>query len=129
MKPYVNIPVELARQIAQDFDKQIVVVCAWNHAHAKLHTTTYGVEPKDKRDAAKAGEICAKALGMDIGKSETFEDFRTVDASNNAQLRDLAKGVIHALRSYENGNSSPDLAKDFADRLENVLKVNNLTPP
>ena len=22
MKPYVNIPVELARQIAQDFDKQ-----------------------------------------------------------------------------------------------------------
>jgi len=121
MNPYLSIPVETAREIARTFDKQIVVICAWNHDHGKLHTVTYGVEPDDKINAAKAGELCAKALGMDLSKRESVEDFRTVDAAKNAQLRDLAVGLIHALRSYQNGNSSPELAKTFADQLEKII--------
>lgn len=123
MKPYLSITVEKAREISREFEKQIVVICAWNHEHQKLHTVTYGVEPVDKLSAAKAGDICAKALGMDLGKREIIEDFRTVNAAKNAQLRDLADGVLHALRSYENGNTSPDLAKEFADRLEKILSL------
>ena len=123
MNPYRSIPVESARQIARAFDKQIVVICAWNHEHKKLHTVTYGSDPKDKISAANAGEICTKALGMDLSKSDTNEDFRTVNAAKNAQLRDLAEGLIHVLRSYQFGNSEPGPAKDFADKLEAIIKV------
>ena len=122
MSPYLSIPVETARSIARMFDKQIVIICAWNHEHKLLHTVTYGVEPNDKLSAAKGGETCTQALGMNLDAKRVTEDFRTVDAARNAQLRDLADGVIHALRSYENGNSEPALAKQFADKLEELIK-------
>jgi hypothetical protein len=122
MKPYLSIPVEVARQIARDFDKQIVIISAWNHEHKKLHITTYGSEPNDKISAARGGEICAKALGMDLARFEPHEDFRTLSAAKNAQLRDLADGLICALRSYQHGNSAPDLAQEYADRIEAIIK-------
>jgi hypothetical protein len=121
MKPYIPIPVEAARQIARKFDKQVVVICAWNHEHAQLHTVTYGSQPKDKISAAMAGEICAKALGTDLAESKTYEDFRTLDAARNAQLRDLADGLVSCLRSYQFGNAATDLAKDYADKLEAII--------
>ncbi|HEV2350823.1 MAG TPA: hypothetical protein VG028_13360 [Terriglobia bacterium] len=121
MRPYKSIPVEVARQIAREFDKQIVVISAWNHEYAKLHSVTYGTEPSDKIAAARAGDICAKALGMDLLKAEVTEDFRTIDAAVNAQLRDLAPGLIHILRSYQFGNVSAEPAKEWADRLEALI--------
>lgn len=81
MKPYLNIPVETAREISRKFDKQIVIIFAWNREHAKMHTVTYGVEPEDKISAAKGGEIATAALGMDIAKREPTEDFRTIGAA------------------------------------------------
>jgi hypothetical protein len=122
-KPYLAVPVEVARQIARDFDKQIVIICAWNHEHGMLHTTTYGKDPADKINAAKGGETCAAALGMDLNQSKVNEDFRTVDAARNAQLRDLAERTIHVLRSYQFGNSAPEPAKDLADELESICKT------
>jgi hypothetical protein len=122
-KPYLNIPVETAREIARKFDKQLVIICAWNHEHSRLHTTTYGVQPDDKINAAKGGETCAKALGMDLTKSDPNEDFRTVDAARNAQVRDLAERAIHVLRSYQFGNSEPGPAKQLADEFERIIKV------
>src|ERR1043166_3558936 len=121
MKPYLAIPVETARQIARDFDKQIVIVLAWNHEHKLLHTVTYGAQPRDKISAANGGEIAAKALGTDLSKAGFTEDFRTVDAAKNAQLRDLADRAVHVLRSYQFGNSAPDLAKDLADEIEAII--------
>lgn len=99
MKPYLNIPVETARAIACEFDKQIVIICTWNHQHSRLHTVMYGSEPADK----------------------ISEDFRTVNAARNAQLRDLAPGLIHVLRSYQFGNAATEPAKDFADKLEALM--------
>lgn len=124
MKPYLSIPVETARQIARDFDKQIVIINAWNHEHNLMHTVTYGVAPNDKISAARGGEICAKALGMDLTKSDPSEDFRTVDAAKIAQLSDLADRTIHVLRSYQYGNSAPDPAKNLADEFESIIKNN-----
>lgn len=38
-----------------------------------------------------------------------------------ARARELLRAAYHALRSYEYGNSSPDLARDIADRLRAEL--------
>jgi hypothetical protein len=122
MKPYLSIPVEVARKIAREFDKQIVIICAFNHDHQRLHTVTYGAKPEDKISAAKGGDICTEALGADLEAAVSYEDFRTLDAAKNAQLRDLAEGLIHALRSYQNGNAAPELAKEYADRLELLIQ-------
>lgn len=123
MKPYQVIPVETARKIAREFDKQIVIICAWNHDHKLLHMVTYGDSPQDKISAANGGDTVTKALGMDLSKADVSEDFRTVDAAKNAQLRDLCEGVIHCLRSYEFENVEPGPAKMFADKLEAIIKA------
>lgn len=109
MNEYMAIPVETARKLSRDFSKSIVIICAWDPAHKLLHTTTYGVEPTDKIAAAKGGDICAKALGMDMTQKDPVEDFRTVDAARNAQLRDLAPDIISTLREWSS-NSANDLA-------------------
>lgn len=121
MKPYLSIPVEEARSLAAKYGKQIVIINAWDQAHQLLHTVTYGQTPADKLHAARAGDLCAGVLGMDLERKQTTEDFRTVDAARNAQLRDLASGILSALRSYQFGNVSPDLAKEMADTLEGLL--------
>lgn len=126
MKPYQSIPVDEARAIARRYEKAIVIINAWDDQHQKLHTVTYGVSPNQKIQAGKAGEITATALGMDLTKKETTEDFRTVCAARNAQLRDMTEGIISAFRSYQFGNSSPDLAKEFADKLESLIKPNSV---
>ncbi len=121
MTAYQPITVDAARKISREFSKSIVIICAWDPEHNLLHTTTYGKEPQDKINAAKGGDIAAKALGTDLTKKDPNEDFRTVDAARNAQLRDLAPGLINAFRSYQFGNSAPDLAKQMADKLEKLI--------
>jgi len=120
---YLGVPVQKAREIAREFDKQIVIIAAWNHAHKRLHTTTYGVNPTDKISAANGGEMVAKALGMDLGKGEINEDFRTVSAAKNAQLREMADRIIGVLRSYQAVAEFPNPAKDLADEIEAVIKA------
>ncbi len=45
-----------------------------------------------------------------------------VDGSSPvAKLVTAAIAATHALRSYENGNSAPDLARGIADHLEQVI--------
>jgi hypothetical protein len=122
VNPYLSIPVEEARKIARAFDKQIVIICAWNREHGRLHTTTYGAEPNDKIHAAQGGETVAKALGFDLERAVFNEDFRTIEAAGNAQLRDMAAGIVSAFRSYQYGNSAPDLAKELADKIEEIIK-------
>jgi hypothetical protein len=44
-------------------------------------------------------------------------------ARTNEELRAVLRAAIHALRSYEYGNASPDLAKEAAaDKFEEALK-------
>ena len=38
-------------------------------------------------------------------------------------LLQAAEAAFHALRSYQYGNASPDLAEEIADRLDLVLKL------
>jgi hypothetical protein len=90
MSAHTPIPVEVAKQIATDFNKQIVVVLAYENESGLMHTTTYGVSPFDKENAAAAGEICTKALGFDLGKKQTFEDYHdNYDAAKYKRIIEL----------------------------------------
>ena len=47
---------------------------------------------------------------------------------SDAELNDLIKvasAAVHALRSYQYGNSSPELAEEVADALEEAIKRAN----
>jgi hypothetical protein len=75
MPEYIEVPVFVAKEIAEVYRKSQVIISSWDSEHGLLHTTTYGKEAFDKESAAAAGEICAKALGSDLSKKKEFEDF------------------------------------------------------
>lgn len=95
MEEYKDVPVEAAKQIAENCDKSQVIILAWDPVHALLHTTTYGKEAFDKESAAAAGEICTKALGGDLSLKKEFEDFHK--DYNPALLRESLEllNVVH----------------------------------
>lgn len=116
---YKPVPVSTAREIAEKYDKAIVIINTWDTTHGLLHTTTFGVSQEQKEQAAIGGDISAKALGADMPRADFYEDFR------KDQLR-LLESAREALRSYQYGNSSPDLAKEVADEIEKL--TGNPTP-
>jgi hypothetical protein len=72
---YLPVPVEIARSIAEQFEKSQVVILSFDPKRRLTHTTTYGVNAFDKENAAAAGEICARAVGCDLSQKQSYEDF------------------------------------------------------
>lgn len=60
---YRNVPIEAARQIANAFDKDQVIIVCWEKAHGKIHVTTYGKTVDDCTQAAAGGNLVKKTLG------------------------------------------------------------------
>lgn len=98
MSEYIRVPVEAAKDIALKFQKNSVIICSWDAKHELLHTTTYGVTPEDKVNAADGGETCASALGMDLARGQWFEDFRVYDAAKAKVLREAAQKYLPELK-------------------------------
>jgi len=60
---YVDVPIEAAKRIAKEFDKNQVIVVCWDNKHGKSHVTTYGKSKLDCALAAKGGNFVKTALG------------------------------------------------------------------
>lgn len=75
MPEYQQVPVAVAKQIAERFAKSLVVILCYDREHERTHTTTYGVTAFDKENAAAVGELCTEAIGGDLSKKRTFADF------------------------------------------------------
>lgn len=107
MSDYIPVTVDAARQVANAFQKHIVVIVSVDHLHDKLHTTTYGRYPEDKIVAAHLGEVLAETAGADMGKLQSFEDFRNLPAAERAAeietLKELIRGVISRCEAPEIG--------------------------
>lgn len=73
---YQPIPTAVAKQIAERYNKSIVIICAFDPEHGMLHTTTYGASEQDKALAADGGEIAAKALGTMPDQATFYENYR-----------------------------------------------------
>ncbi len=94
MPDYKPVPVEVARQIATQFEKSIVVIQAQDPVHQCLHTTTYGVSAFEKEQAAAAGRICSRALGVDWSQCINYEDFhKDYDPARYRQCQETLQAV------------------------------------
>lgn len=74
---YKPVPVDVAKQIADRFDKAMVVILAYDVAHELTHTTTYGTTEYGKENAAGAGAYLTQTIGSDLSQKIEFEDFHT----------------------------------------------------
>jgi hypothetical protein len=77
MGEYLEVPVIAAKEIAEKYQKQAVVILAYDEMAALTHTTTYGVSAYFKENAAAVGWICSEAIGCDLSRRHDYEDFHT----------------------------------------------------
>ena len=61
---YVEVPISAAREIAESFEKDQVIVVTWDKAHGMMHVTTYGKTLEDCAQAAVGGNFVKKSLGF-----------------------------------------------------------------
>lgn len=62
-KRYKRIPIDLAKRIAKEFDKDQVIILTLDKTWALQSVTTYGKTFKDCVNAAEGGNRIKKALG------------------------------------------------------------------
>lgn len=111
MPDYKPVPVEAAKQIAQQFDKSQVIIVTFDPLFRLLHRTSYGVSAMDKVAAAHAADEFVRSTGAEPRLRQTHEDFRRdFDAAQFKQVLELLATI------QEQGGCSPvDLA--IIDRL------------
>lgn len=109
-----NVPVEAARQIAQQFGKTQVVILTYDPVSELTTTTTYGVSPFDKENAAAVGKIVTAAIGCDLSKRQDFEDYhRDYDAARYKAALEIMRRIVarHAGVRWANGEIRKSLAE------------------
>ena len=62
MSKYKPIPIAAAKRIAEDYDKDQVIILTWDAAHGQTHVTTYGKTLRDCEQAAEGGNKLKKVL-------------------------------------------------------------------
>lgn len=123
MSSYLPVPVDAARQIAHQFEKDVVVVVSVDNAFGQIHVTTYGKQPSDKITAAELGPVLATAAGGFTPASTMFEDFRdsAVSAQKFDELHAAASRVLAGLNARI--DAAPDSAKPVFDGIAELHAV------
>lgn len=102
---YVPVPTIAAREVAERYAKDAVVVVAIDGRHGRTHVTTYGTTAAAKDFAAALGEALGRVVS-DAPAGQRFEDFREPTAAAratraaeaaDAAVRDLAAEVLRVL--------------------------------
>ena len=75
-RTYISVPADEAKNLLENYDKDMVVILAWDMENEQLHTTTSGRDDHFKEYAAAMGDLLPTLIGADITKAKTFEDFR-----------------------------------------------------
>jgi len=60
---YKDIPVSTALNIAEQYNKDQVIIVTWDKNHNTTHVTTFGKTKDDCLQAAEGGNRVKKALG------------------------------------------------------------------
>lgn len=70
---HIATPVRSAKNIAEKYKKDIVVVLTWQSDGDITYLTTYGKEHEQKIAAKRTGDKIAEALGINLGQE--FENY------------------------------------------------------
>ena len=98
---YVPVPVEAAKQIAVQFQKQMVVIIATDNVHQQTNYTSYGVSPEEKVEAAVTAEFLSKQMGNVPEANKFSEDFRRdMDAAKYKAAMELIESCQKVLTEY-----------------------------
>lgn len=60
---YKNVPIKAAKNIASEYQKDMVIIVCFDHTHGKQHITTYGKTIDDCDRAASGGNEIKRLLG------------------------------------------------------------------
>lgn len=60
---YIEIPISAARQIAETYSKNQVIIVTWDDTNQMVHVTTYGTTQPFSAQAAQGGNFVKEALG------------------------------------------------------------------
>lgn len=79
MKPYIQVPLSIAKVIADDFGKDIVIVIGFDKANGTNDITYYTTNKADEEIVRKAGMMAVNTmfpgadgiLQIDTGKKKT----------------------------------------------------------
>ncbi|TWT38700.1 hypothetical protein [Blastopirellula retiformator] len=132
MSEYQPISVELAKQIADDYSKDVVVICAGDEKHDRLHFTSFGRDPIDKLAGARMAEMFAEQLGSYADSQQTtHEDFRDVPAANSRRhvelLVDAARRALPLLQAIQkrpgNRNYDPERATNIQTAIDQLQQA------
>lgn len=66
MMDYKQVPISAAKDIADKYNKQQVIILVWDKEHKLIHITTYGKTKEDCRQAADGGKLVASKLELSI---------------------------------------------------------------
>lgn len=69
MAKYKRIPITAAENIADSYDKDQVVILAWDKTHNCVHAATYGKTKADCKQAADWSKLLLKASGIETESS------------------------------------------------------------
>lgn len=62
MSKYKAIPISAAKEIAEKYEKNQVIIVTWDAVHGKEHVTTYGATKHECQQAARGAQLVQKAL-------------------------------------------------------------------
>lgn len=83
---YKPVPVIEARAIAERYDKDQVLIFAWDKRNGRTHITTYGSDEAHARMAAKGGNKVAEILGLKQSERE-YENYLDDAEYQNSKLK------------------------------------------
>jgi hypothetical protein len=89
----------LGHDIAQRFNKSMVVINTYDPVHQRMHTTTYGELPEDKELAATIGMAVSMQFSDVTQERATYQDYRFIDEGTRARKIELLSRAAIAAES------------------------------
>ena len=84
---YKDIPIEAAQSVAEQFDKDQVIIICWDKAFGKTHVTTFGKSQVEAKEAARGGNLLKEYLG--------WPDSECQDEPKRKEFHDDEKDVMY----------------------------------
>lgn len=127
------IPVDVARQLSEEYGHDILVIVAYSHECTQVHTTTFGKAPLDKHRAASLADQLAAHAGANLKSKVSYEDFRSRTTAEFAAYIDdqcqLIRKVLEKLANLRDGMVAEQMFQSAAQLRDAIDQLKLGLPP